>query len=236
MKVLVIPDVHLKPRLFDRASALLDVGVAEQAVCLMDLPDSWGQGMNIDLYLETFDAAIRFAKKHPETLWCYGNHDLSYVWRQPESGFSNYAIMPVNHKLRALRKALPDAGQMAYIHRIDDVLFMHGGLTRRFVEYFVPDLLYDNTDEVIRIINELGSIEMWEDDSPIWYRPQFYSEEMYREEDMLQVVGHTPVTGIERDGNVISCDLFSTYRSGEPIGTQEYLLIETETWKYRGVK
>ena len=77
---------------------------------------------------------------------------------------------------------------------------------------------------------------MWEDDSPIWYRPQFYSEEMYREEDMLQVVGHTPVTGIERDGNVISCDLFSTYRSGEPIGTQEYLLIETETWKYRGVK
>lgn len=59
---------------------------------------------------------------------------------------------------------------------------------------------------------------------------------MYRETDILQVVGHTPVEEIDRLGNVISCDLFSTYRTGDPIGTQEFLLIDTVTWEYKGIK
>lgn len=41
---------------------------------------------------------------------------------------------------------------------------------------------------------------------------------------------------IDRQDNVLSCDLFSTYRTGDPIGTQEFLLIDTETWDYRGIK
>jgi hypothetical protein len=59
---------------------------------------------------------------------------------------------------------------------------------------------------------------------------------MYKETELLQVVGHTPVMQIDRQGNVMSCDLFSTYRTGDPIGTQEFLLIDTETWDYKGVK
>lgn len=31
------------------------------------------------------------------------------------------------------------------------------------------------------------------------------------------------------------CDVFSTYRDGDPIGTQEFLLIDTETWEYKGI-
>ena len=42
MKVLVIPDVHLKPYLFTQASSILESGAADQAVCLMDIPDDWG--------------------------------------------------------------------------------------------------------------------------------------------------------------------------------------------------
>ena len=75
MKVLVIPDVHLKPWMFDRAAELLKDGAADRAVCLMDIPDDWRQEFNLDLYVQTFDAAIQFAKDFPETLWCYGNHD-----------------------------------------------------------------------------------------------------------------------------------------------------------------
>ena len=41
---------------------------------------------------------------------------------------------------------------------------------------------------------------------------------------------------IERRGNVISCDVFSTYRDGSPVGTQEFLLIDTKTWEYRGIR
>ena len=49
MKVLVIPDVHLKPWMFRRASDLMDAGVADKVVCLMDIADDWNQELNIDL-------------------------------------------------------------------------------------------------------------------------------------------------------------------------------------------
>ena len=236
MKILVIPDVHLKPWMFDRASEILNSGAAKKAVCLMDIPDDWGQEYNLGLYEETFDAAIRFQKEFPETLWCYGNHDLSYEWLQYESGFSSVAIPVVQKKLSELRRELPDRSQMAYIHRIDDVLFLHGGLTHAFVKYYANDVDYDDTDAVIEKINLLGRNEMWDDASPLWFRPQFYNEKMYKEEDLLHVVGHTPVMQIDRLGNMLSCDLFSTYSTSDPIGTQEYLLIDTVTWEYEGIK
>ena len=202
----------------------------------MDIPDDWGQEYNLGLYEETFDAAIRFQKQFLETLWCYGNHDLSYEWLQYESGFSSVAIPVVQKKLSELRRELPDRSQMAYIHRIDDVLFLHGGLTHAFVKYYANDVDYDDTDAVIEKINLLGRNEMWDDASPLWFRPQFYNEKMYKEEDLLQVVGHTPVMQIDRLGNMLSCDLFSTYSTGDPIGTQEYLLIDTVIWEYEGIK
>lgn len=43
MKVLVIPDIHLKPWMFNRAAELLKDGIAGGAVCLMDIPDDWRQ-------------------------------------------------------------------------------------------------------------------------------------------------------------------------------------------------
>ena len=52
----------------------------------------------------------------------------------------------------------------------------------------------------------------------------------------MQVVGHTPIKQIEKNGNLISCDVFSTYRNGNPIGTQEFLLIDTITWEYLEIK
>ena len=41
---------------------------------------------------------------------------------------------------------------------------------------------------------------------------------------------------ITREKNLISTDVFSTYRDGSPIGTQEFLLLDTVTWEYVGVK
>ena len=236
LKVLVIPDVHLKDWMFDRASYLLAAGKAERAVCLMDIPDDWGQEFDLKLYKETFERAVAFARKFPETLWCYGNHDLSYVWNQPESGYSHMAGQIVNEGLRHLREALADESRLAYIHRIDDVLFLHGGLCEDYVKVYLPDVDPDATDEVIAEINRFGCVEMWREESPVWFRPQLYANAMYRENELLQVVGHTPVQSLRRDGNVISCDVFSTDRSRQPYGTQEFLLIDTETWEFRGIK
>ena len=76
---------------------------------------------------------------------------------------------------------------------------------------------------------------MWNDGSPIWLRPQYSNIRMYKSRKILQVVGHTPVDSIEKNGNIISCDVFSTYRDGRPIGTEELLLLDTITWEYQGI-
>ena len=240
MKVLVIPDIHLKPELFDHSAKLLRAGtVADRAVCLMDIADDWGQQQNIALYEETYDTAIRFARDFPDSLWCLGNHDCSYLWQGFESGYSRAAEYTVRMKLQELRSCLPvkSASSIAYIHRIDNVLFMHGGLSEAFVEEHISEGLSGNPDDVIETINSYGRDEMWTDGSPIWFRPQERKRErLYREGDLLQVVGHTPVKRVCRERSVVSTDVFSTYWNGKPIGRHEFLVIDTETWEMRTVR
>lgn len=225
MRALVIPDVHLKPYMFAEAAERMRRGVADRAVCLMDIPDDWGREYDLELYVQTFDAAISFAKEFPDTLWCYGNHDLCYLWNERESGYSRAAAYTVRNKLEELKDALPSENQIRYIHRIDDVLFCHGSILQAFVEENVENT--GSVDETLAEINAMGPEQLWCSASPIWYRPQDSREPMYGEGSLLQVVGHTPVEKIYRSGNVISCDVFSTYRDGRPIGTQEYPVIDT---------
>ena len=70
-------------------------------------------------------------------------------------------------------------------------------------------------DTVLNYINNLGKMKMWYDGSPIWLRPQYTDVKMYKSRQFLQVV-----------------DVFSTYRDGKPIGTEEFLLLDTITWDY----
>ena len=232
MKVLVIPDVHMKPRLFNTAQKLLKDGAAERAVCLMDLPDDWDREMMIDMYKDTFDRAISFAKTFPDTLWCYGNHDISYPWGRLETGYSPYAERTVIAKLEELKDALPDPSQLTFIHRIDNVLFMHGGLSTAFVRSLGEDLLDADIDEVISAVNAAPEDVLWNDESPLWLRPQFKDIEMYRTDTYTQVVGHTPIELVFEKNGVISTDVFSTYRNGRQIGASEMVVIDTQTREY----
>ncbi len=234
MKVLVIPDIHLKPWMFRRASELMKENIAEKAVCLMDIADDWKQQWNLDLYIQSYDTAISFARDYPDTLWCYGNHDVCYPWNQRETGYSRIAARTVSEKLRVLRETLPDAGQLAFIHRIDNVIFLHGGLPDFFVREYIKASYYHDIDKVIETINTFDWQQLWHEDSPIWYRPQIYKGRMYKPRKLLQVVGHTPVKKIYREKNVVSCDVFSTDEEGKAIGTQEFLLIDSVTWKFEG--
>lgn len=231
MKVLVIPDIHLKPYLFKQAAEYIHQGLADQAVCLMDIADDWNKQYDLELYKETYDAAIEFAKKFPDTLWCYGNHDLSYIWELRESGYSFSAAYLVKQKLTELK----EVADIRYVHKIDHVLFSHGGLSKQFVESYVPHSKYHDIDYVVDSINQLEQEEMWQDESPIWLRPQYSYSCLYKPRKLLQVVGHTPVKNIERKGNLISCDVFSTYFDGTPIGSEEFLLLDTLTWKFKRI-
>ena len=230
-KVLVIPDVHLKPWMFDKAEEILKEKECDRIVCLGDIPDDWDQEHNQDLYNETFDRAIEFAREHQNLFICWGNHDMSYVWEEMESGYSSFARETVVRGLRELRDSLPD-GNCGFIHLVDNVLFTHGGLTVSFVmEHFGS--IGASIEYIVNAINGMWRKKLWKDDSPLWARPQ-NGYRLYPF-DMVHVVGHTPVENITCCDNVISTDVFSTYRDGTPIGDQRFIIIDTETKEFTEV-
>ena len=233
MKVLVIPDVYLKPNMFYEARKVIETGTVDQVVCLMDLADDFGKQEQLQCYKDTYDTAREFAKDFPNTLWCWGNHDLSYIWEAKESGYSEFNAPSIKWIMERFKEEVPN---IAYIHRIDQVLFMHGGMDDFYVWETVPEL-YDNIsmDEIIEKINGLGFENLWRYGSPIWCRPQYSQRRLFREENFLYVVGHTSVEKVSRGGNVISTDTFSTHKNGDPIDNRKFLLLDTETWEYEEV-
>jgi hypothetical protein len=236
MKVLVIPDIHLKSWIFDIAEEIIRSGKADRAVCLMDVPDDWDKELDIARYIDTFDRAIRFAKEHPDTLWCYGNHDVSYPWGKLETGYSPYAERTVISKLEELTNTLPDSSQIAIIHRIDNVLFCHGGLTEDFVSCLNEELVNADIDEILSVINEASPKYLWNDQSPLWFRPQHRNVDAFRKETFMQVVGHTPVDKIYEENGFISTDVFSTYRDGRQIGEVAMVVIDSVSREFEKIE
>ena len=236
MKVLVIPDVHLKTWIFDKAENVLKSGKADRAVCLMDMPDDWDMEFQIDRYRAIYDRAIAFAKDYPDALWCYGNHDLSYPWGRLESGYSPYAERTVMEKLEVLENSLQDSSQINIMHRIGRVLFSHAGLSTEFVKKLNRKLLDADIDEVLAAVNSASQDKLWNDESPLWLRALSVKRKCFRAEHYQQVVGHTPVEKIlEKDGMIFT-DVFSTDREGTQIGESAMLVIDSETGEYEVVE
>ena len=125
--------------------------------------------------------------------------------------------------------------QIAFIHRIDNVLFMHGGLTAEYVSRLNSELLDADIDEVLEAVNSASDKYLWNDESPLWYRPQDKETEAFRKEIYTQVVGHTPVKEIYEKNGFISTDVFSAYSDGRQIGESAMIIIDTETRKYEKV-
>ncbi|MCR5237368.1 MAG: metallophosphoesterase [Lachnospiraceae bacterium] len=230
-KVFVIPDVHLKPWMFEKASQLVSEGSYDAAVILGDLVDDWNQRKNLELYNQTFDAAIKFTEAIPNTFWCYGNHEIGYLWGTVVSGYSIHAQETVVSRMRDLRNSMP-RGHSEYIHKLDKVIFSHAGLTESFVMRHFGRGKTD-LDTMIAKINRMGEAEIWKGDSPIWARPQSndYSQSNSKmrlyPQDLLQVVGHTPVKTAVQEENCLTVDSFSTNWDGEPVGDQRFVWVDT---------
>lgn len=236
MKVLVIPDVHLKTWIFDKAENVLKSGKADRAVCLMDMPDDWDMEFQIDRYRAIYDRAIAFAKGYPDTLWCYGNHDLSYPWGRLESGYSPYAERTVMEKLEELENSLKNSSQINIMHRIGQVLFSHAGLSTEFVKSLNRKFLDADIDEVLRLVNTASQDKLWNNESPLWLRALDVRRKAFRGEKYKQVVGHTPVEKIMEQGGMIFTDVFSTDREGMQIGESAMVVIDSETGEYEVVE
>ena len=135
-------------------------------------------------------------------------------------------------KLKEFEDMLPDSAQLAFMHRIDNVLFSHGGLTTDFVRWLDEALLDADIDDVIAAVNEAPQEYLWNDESPLWLRPQYNDRDIFRNDMYTQVVGHTPVKNIYKKDRVISTDVFSTYRDGRQIGESAMIVIDTKTGEY----
>ncbi len=230
-KIFVIPDVHLKLWMYRKAGELVDKGDYDAVVMLGDIVDDWGQAHNLDLYNDTFDAAIKFATEHTDTFWCYGNHDVSYLWGAMETGYSVFAKDTVVRRIADLKNALPPENT-AFVHMFDNTIFSHGGITERFVRRNFGDDDY-SVNTMITKINKMGKRRLWEEDSPIWARPQFGEMRLFSE-DYFQVVGHTPVRRALQEDNLLTLDTFSTFDDGRPIGDERFVWVDTvnKTWEY----
>lgn len=232
-KVLAIGDVHLKPKIFDQAEEILKSGQADFAVQMGDLVDDWGEGFNISLYTRTLERAIKFQKDHPNTLWVMGNHDYGY-WHPDmgvrETGHSSFVEGEVLTFLKELERK---GGIQKIMHVVDDVIFTHGGLMISWVQGLVPadSGWEDELTYVLNLVNDATPTDLWEENSPIWARPQLDGGELYP--CRLQVTGHTPVKQIGVHGGCLSTDTFSTYRSGAPYGDQKFAIIDTETGEWK---
>lgn len=172
MKILIIPDVHLKPWMFTAADELITELNADRAICLGDLADDWGCDDDAEIYRKTLDTACNFQNRYPDTLWCFGNHDLAYLWNLWVSGTAvDENVRDTAYKgLKKLYNSIP-AENLAFVHRIDRVLFSHAGISTMFVKEHFKAKDYNKEDQVIAGINNLRMEDMWNNESPIWLRP-----------------------------------------------------------------
>ena len=256
MKVLAIPDIHLKPWILDKADRILLKHACEKIVFLGDFVDDWGQENNIGLYNATFDSLIKFLKEH-DCLICWGNHDMSYIWNKRETGFSYMALQTVRERISEVEKLMNGSyfsdkmayEKAAYIHRIDNIIFSHGGLMQSFVEEWKSEIAEMSNkpendisiDDILKTVNRMGAMALWEDNSPLWARPNWaYMDDIYipmneKEQPMFQIIGHTPVKCPMSYNGYVICDTFSTDNKRQPIGSREFIIADTETMMFTPV-
>lgn len=233
LRCLILGDCHLKPVMFDKADEILASGKADFAVQMGDLVDDWGEQFNVTLYERTLKRAIRFKEDHPDTLWVLGNHCQGYR-------FPNLGVRESGHSKIAepFVKPLIEQLPQKVIHIVDGVIFTHAGLTadwarRRLEKVGYKSGVIPSEMNLIHVVNYASPKELWQEDSPIWVRPQDEKYEMWPAK--LQVVGHTPVSTCETcawDNKLLSIDTWSTYSNGAPIGDRSFAIVDTKTGEW----
>lgn len=86
--------------------------------------DDWKKQYSIETYIDTMDVAIAFFKHYPKSIYIIGNHDISYLWQQRETGYSPIAGKTVIEKFKELSNILPQNNQPVFIKSLDNCIFV----------------------------------------------------------------------------------------------------------------
>ena len=220
-RVLVIPDTHLKPKMFDLAEKIMREHEVDYAIQLGDNFDDFY--CYDDQYRNHNARMVAFYYVHPETVWLWGNHELSYILDNPVTGniYSgrNYAYL------------YQENFSPKVVHLDGKVIFSHAGIFQEFID---ENNLGEskNAEELVARINGLELNKLWQGESPVWARPQFDRLTVPKIlKDFRQVVGHTPMKDIGEADGVISTDVFST-KWGEKMAIEKMIIVDTEKATY----
>ena len=220
-KILVIPDTHLKPKIFDLADKIMHDYDVDYAVQLGDNFDDFY--CFVDEYCDHYTRMTKFYQDHPETIWLWGNHELSYILNRPVTG-NTYAGKEHAYLYR-------DNFHPKAVYLDGKVVFSHAGIFQEFIDDKNLGGCKTATG-LVRKINQLKLIDLWGENSPVWARPQF---DILTRADVLkgyqQVVGHTPMKAIDNSNGIISTDVFST-NWGRRYGEEKMIIIDTDTGVY----
>lgn len=233
MKYLVIPDIHLKLEIIEQANVAMETGKFDSAIFLGDFVDDWDEGNNVGLYEKTLNAVTSFMRKYTNSKICLGNHDVSYLWQLQESGYSDIAEVTVNKIISEIIKEFKD--RVAIMHKIDNVIFSHAGLTQPWLMRYCADAMGD-FNYIVDAVNTMSPSKLWDANSPLWARPDNEGRVRFYSKDYLQVVGHSPVGRVSFYPlqNLLVCDTFSTFPNGNHIGEWKLICVDTQTkeWSY----
>lgn len=226
MQILIIPDVHLKPYIFDAAEILVNKYHFDKIIFIGDLVDDWHKSGNILLVKETIDRAIKFKKDHPNTLFCYGNHETGYLTDIHCDGNNSYHYIDIREMLIKYEKEV----EPCIAYQFDNVIFCHGGIVNRKE----TDKGYEAFKEMLNELKTTGYYNYGlygnmhnQYDSVLWARPDSWINYY----NCPQVIGHSPVKKIcEIKPQVWDVDVFSTDRdTGESLSKRAFMSIDTET-------
>lgn len=212
MKVLAVGDIHTKLWIIDAVKKIADN--YDRVVFVGDYADDW-DSEPLDT-IRTWEALYSLKQSDPEKYhFVVGNHDYIYVHKTPtiSSGYSagtQFMLnLPENRHLKNWIETIPLAFE------IDDVIYSHAGFTQTW--YKKAEWNKDMTAYEVS--------GLWQDDSPLWVRPDTDNEDLYI--PRRQVFGHTPSeTCWEVQPHNWCIDTFSTYPDGTPVGDGTVLEIE----------
>lgn len=248
-KVLVIPDSHLKIEVIERGLRLAQKVRADYVICLGDYFDDW------DSFPFQYSRMIKYLKKtkryNPDIIYLLGNHELSYLGYKC-SGYNASVAKEVYEYLH-------DNYHFSLSAAIDGVLYTHAGvctdwatnnniigntaLRYKLTKNAGADFVADRMDTITSfgVFAQVGPGRGGHSSpSPVWADlSELITDAL---PNVKQVVGHTPVTQIEKLGKCWFTDVFSNgnesdeyllVRDGEPEILHYKEILEEKEWEVK---
>jgi UDP-2,3-diacylglucosamine pyrophosphatase LpxH len=233
----VVGDLHLKQQeVLPAVERRMEESGVGRVVFVGDYCDDWGASSEKLVGSLEFqrDWAIRMREKGVEVVFLVGNHDIQYLMHTACSG--------TDRRMYGKVDSLLDEIGLSLAHVEQGYLVTHAGLTHDWAhEYLDLPLTVDEIAEVLNArfesrdpiyLEEIASAGYarggWGLPGPLWAdKRELLLDPL---EGVDQIIGHTPVAGVEREkcgtAELVFCDTFSTRRDGRTIGDGQIVKVE----------